>query len=100
MSYVTDIRNVSDAAVSQLAERFTDLPRPLLAAIGAGDFAVERLAELREAMTASMNRNARSTGDVKDFAGDLPAKLTDAAGGVVESVQKFASEAPAKTQER
>ena len=99
MSFIIDIRNVSDSAVSQLAERFNGLPRPLLAAIGAGDFTVERLAELRDALAASVSKSAPNTGDVREFAGDLPAKLTDAAGDLVESVQKFAAEAPSKTQE-
>ena len=41
MSFLTDLRGMSEAAVSQLTDRFGDLPRPLLAAIGAGDFAVD-----------------------------------------------------------
>jgi len=42
MALVTDFRAVSDNAIEQLADRFDHLPRPLLAAIGAGDLAVEQ----------------------------------------------------------
>ncbi|MET0965151.1 MAG: hypothetical protein ABWZ02_02075, partial [Nakamurella sp.] len=50
MPFVTDIRSVSDSAIDSIADRFNDLPRPLLAAIGAGDFAIEQLAALRESL--------------------------------------------------
>lgn len=98
MSFISDIRGVSESAVNQLAERFNDLPRPLLAAIGAGDFAVERLAELREQLTNTVDGSAPSTGDVKEFAADLPEKAKEVVAEVMESLQKFATEAPAKTQ--
>ncbi len=106
MSFITDIREVSESALGQAAERFSDLPRPLLAAIGAGDFAVEQLAELREALTTGKEFSAPSTDDVKNvagevrgFANDLPHRIQEAATGVVESVQKFAADAPAMTQQ-
>ena len=54
MSFVTDIRAVSESAIEQLADRFDDLPRPLLAAIGAGDLAVEQWAALRESVIEQM----------------------------------------------
>ena len=50
MSVIGDLRAVSGDAVTRLAVRFSDLPRPVLAAIGAGDFLVEQVAELREAV--------------------------------------------------
>ena len=51
MSIITDIRSVSDAAIEQLADRFDDLPRPLYAAIGAGDLAAEQWAAFRESLS-------------------------------------------------
>ncbi len=99
MSFLTDLRGISEAAVNQLTDRFGDLPRPLLAAIGAGDFAVERLAELREALAASLEqRAAATTGEARDLAADLPHKVQDAAGEVLESVQRLAADVPARTQ--
>jgi hypothetical protein len=106
MSFISDIRGVSESALNQLADRFQDLPRPLLAAIGAGDFAIERLAELREALTGAIEKRtapavADAKGrveDVRGLAGDLPSKVQEVAGDVIESVQKFAADAPAKTQ--
>ncbi len=119
MSFITDIRNVSESALGQLADRFSDLPRPLLAAIGAGDVAVEKLAELRESLSEGWDlapvsdaaSKATSTvtsldgdklqdlaSEAKDFAEDLPARVSKVAAEVAESVEKFAAEAPSKTQ--
>lgn len=119
MSFITDIRNVSESALGQLADRFSDLPRPLLAAIGAGDVAVEKLAELRESLAegwdlapiADVRANAVSSvgsvdtqklqemaSEARDFAEDLPARVSKVAAEVIESMEKFAAEAPAKTQ--
>ncbi len=98
MPFIAELREVSESVLSQLTERFRDLPRPLLAAIGAGDFAVERLAELRETLSASLEKSTPNPGDVREFAADLPAKVQEAASEMVESMQKFAVDAPAKTQ--
>lgn len=105
MSFIQDIRTVSEAAVGQVAGRFNDLPRPLLAAIGAGDMAVQRLAELREQLMANWAPGVPEAGDVKhaaegakEFASELPAMVQKVASGVIESVEQFADQAPAKTQ--
>ncbi|AZI58924.1 hypothetical protein EH165_13025 [Nakamurella antarctica] len=112
MSFITDIRAVSESALNQLSDRFADLPRPLLAAIGAGDLAVATLAELRESLaqgwdlapvSAARMPDAEDVKDaaleVREFAEDLPAKLHKAASDVIESMEKFVSDAPAKTQQ-
>lgn len=99
MSLRDDLKNVSDAAIEQLSARFHDLPRPLLAAIGAGDIAVERLAALRESLTGSLPTGRTPGGDdVKAFASDLPARAQQVAGEVAQSLEQFASSAPAKAQ--
>lgn len=98
MSFVTDIRTVSETAVEQLSARFSDLPRPLLAAIGAGDLAVARLAALRESMIDQLGDGA----DVDRLIGqsvDLPAKAQQAASDVAESIGDFAAQIPAKAQQ-
>lgn len=104
MSFLSDLRAVSENAVEQLAGRFTDLPRPLLAAIGAGDAAVERLAELREQLLDSLPgteelTKARNLDDVRSLAGELPAKAQQVAAGVVSNVEQYFAQAPAKAQE-
>lgn len=98
MSFVTDMRTVSETAVEQLSARFSDLPRPLLAAIGAGDLAVARLAALRESMIDQLGDGA----DVDRLIGqsvDLPAKAQQAASDVAESIGDFAAQIPAKAQQ-
>ena len=110
MSLITDIRAVSENAVEQLAARFSDLPRPLLAAIGAGDMAVERLADLRESLSDSIGERVSGTSldvtDVRSAATDLGSKVSDlpskaqkVASDVAGSIESFAAEAPGKAQE-
>jgi hypothetical protein len=99
MSLRDDLKSVSDTAIEQLSARFHDLPRPLLAAIGAGDIAVERLAALRESLTGSRSTGGTPSGDdVKAFAADLPARAQQVAGEVAQNLEQFASSAPAKAQ--
>lgn len=82
------LRAVSDGAIEQLAGRFDGLPRPLLAAIGAGDLAVEHLAVLRESVRKQVDGL------------DLDAReVVAAAAGVAASVQNFAGELPRRLQE-
>jgi hypothetical protein len=100
MSLRNDLKSVSDTAIEQLSARFHDLPRPLLAAIGAGDIAVERLAALRESLTGSLPTGGGTpTGeDVKAFAADLPSRAQQVAGEGAQNLEQFASSAPAKVQ--
>ncbi|OJV23556.1 MAG: hypothetical protein BGO26_12750 [Actinobacteria bacterium 69-20] len=100
MSLLTDIKNVSDSAIEQLAARFGDLPKPLLAAIGAGDLAAERLAQLREQVSEKLGAagGVPSGDDVKAFASDLPAKARKVAGDVAHQLEQLAAEVPGKAQ--
>lgn len=105
MSLLTDIRNISDAAIEELTARFGDVPRPLLAAIGAGDLAAERLIRLREQVgerfgeAFSTAEGMPSRDDVKDFASDLPGKAQKVAGDIARHLEQFASEAPGRAQQ-
>lgn len=110
MSLITDIRAVSGNAVEQLAARFAELPRPLLAAIGAGDMALERLAELRESLADAVGDRVSTPAidvtDVRSAASDLGSRVSDLpsraqkiAADVAGGFEQFAAEAPAKAQE-
>ncbi len=100
MSLLTDIRNVSDNAIEQLSTAFRGLPRPLLAAIGAGDLAVERLAVLREQLTERLgvDRGIPSRDDVKAIASDLPARAQQIANDIARQVEQYAQDAPERVQ--
>ncbi|MEP6560823.1 MAG: hypothetical protein ABJD68_07075, partial [Nakamurella sp.] len=108
MSFVTDFRNVSDSAIDKLADRFDDLPRPLLAAIGAGDFAVEQLAALRESLLDQFVAAAAKPADLRvgtDYvsraqraATDYVGKVQHTAKGYVGNVRGLAGDLPGKTQ--
>ena len=100
MSFLTDLRAVSESALEQVADRFGGLPRPLLAAIGAGDMAVERLAELRESLKDKVpGLPGADLSDVRGAAADLPSRAQKAAGDVAGSLQKFAAQAPDRARE-
>ncbi len=103
MSLITDLRAVSESAVEQLAGRFSDLPRPLLAAIGAGDIAIERLAEMREMLTDSIGDRLPTGGpsrpDVRAAVSDLPTRAQKVAADVASGIEQFAAQAPSRAQE-
>src|SRR6478752_6659972 len=99
MSFVTDIRAVSESAIEQAADRFDDLPRPLLAAIGAGDLAVEQWAALREAVIEQMATGGSRGVDAVTFTTDLPARAQQAATEYVGKVQQAATDYVGKAQQ-
>ena len=94
MTIVSSAKHVGDAAIEQLAARFPELPKPLLAAIGAGDVAVERLATLRESFVESLPGRP-GAGRLSTPAID-PKQLQKVAADVAEHLQEFAATAPAK----
>lgn len=128
MTITEDLKNVSEAALGKLAAQFGDLPRPLLAAIGAGDAAVERLVRLRDQIgdlwdergdrdDASGDRRAAPAGGAngsdessasrltdatrraQQVAEDVAHKLGNVVGEVPERAQKLIADLPAKAQE-
>lgn len=129
MTIIDDLRNVSDAALRKLAEQFSDAPRPLLAAIGAGDVAVEKLVKLRrhleELWDASAAPSDRETGEAEGAADaetadagtasadagrdavrragkvamDVARRLGELAGDVPDRAQQLIADLPAKAQE-
>ena len=98
MSIVTDIRAVSENAIEQVADRFDDLPRPLLAAIGAGDLAVERLAALRESLRNQLPQTTVDDQDVRSLAAELPGMAQKLAADLPATAQKVAAELPGMAQ--
>jgi hypothetical protein len=98
MSIVTDIRAVSENAIEQVADRFDDLPRPLLAAIGAGDLAVERLAALRESLRDQLPQTTVDDQDVRSLAAELPGMAQKLAADLPATAQKVAAELPGMAQ--
>ena len=104
MSLLDDVRAVSENAIEQLAARFSELPRPLLVAIGAGDMAVARFADLRKSVADSLPEGrihppAVEVTDVRAAVADLPAKVQKAAADVAANLESLAAEAPAKAQQ-
>ncbi|MEO7126990.1 MAG: hypothetical protein ABI382_02330 [Nakamurella sp.] len=117
MNIVGDIKNVSEAALGKLAAQFGELPRPLLAAIGAGDVAVERLAKLQERMRRLVDderdeeqqnkeesdtegsRISEMAGKAQKVMEDVAHRLGDAAEGVSDRAQQMIADLPAKAQE-
>ena len=116
---LSDIRSVSDSVLDQLADRFGDLPRPLLAALGAGDRAVEQLIALRESLTeyladpahypdaatvTDLQAKAQQAatdyaGKVQQTAGEYLKLAQQAAQDYAQKVQEAAGDLPAKAQQ-
>ncbi len=82
MNLLHDIRDVSDKAIDKLAEVWGDLPRPVLAAIGAGDAAMEKLAALRRKEFVQ---------DVERFLSELPGKAQQLVAGLPAKAQEAAN---------
>jgi hypothetical protein len=99
MSFVTDIRAVSDGAIEQIADRFADLPRPLLAAIGAGDLAVEQWAALRESIIEQLSNGGSRRVAAVTFTTDLPARAQQAATEYAGKAQQAATDYVGKAQQ-
>ena len=106
MSLIDDLRAVSENAVEQLAARFSDLPRPLLVAIGAGDMAVARFADLRESLAESLGDRVGPPSvdlpDVRAAVADLPSKAQRVAGVAADlpsKAQRVAADLPSKAQQ-
>src|SRR6476646_11770402 len=99
MSFVTDIRAVSESAIEQLADRFDDLPRPLLAAIGAGDLAVEQWAALRESIIEQLSNGGSRRVAAVTFTTDLPARAQQAATEYAGKAQQAATDYVGKAQQ-
>ncbi len=96
-----NLRALSNTAVDTVTERLGDLPRPVLAAIGAGDAAVEQLAALRVALMERISDNAAKaqSADVRTMASDMPAKAQRVAADYVVKMQKATSEYAGKVSE-
>ena len=97
MSLATDIREVSETAMEQFADRFDDLPRPLLAVIGAGDLAVEQLAVLRASLLEQFADTAKTQQVATEYVvtsarGDR--KAQHAATNYVGKVQQAVTDLP------
>jgi len=99
MSFVTDIRAVSDGAIEQIADRFADLPRPLLAAIGAGDLAVEQWGALRESIIEQLSNGGSRRVAAVTFTTDLPARAQQAATEYAGKAQQAATDYVGKAQQ-
>lgn len=104
MSVFTEIKNLSDTATRKILAQFGDLPSPLRAAIGAGDIAIEHLANLRDQVKEKVgdhmptSLSAPDAQDMKDFAAGLPERATTIAREVAARIETLASETPGKVQ--
>src|SRR5664279_1595280 len=98
MSLVTDIRSVSESVIEQIADQFDDLPRPLLAAIGAGDLAVQSLAALRQSLMEQIATTTVDADGVRSFATSLSDKATKVVVDWSEKAQKAAADLADQTQ--
>ncbi|GAA2005769.1 hypothetical protein JL107_04575 [Nakamurella flavida] len=103
MSVLGDLRTASTDAVTRLAVRFSDLPRPVLAVIGAGDFIAEQMQELREAAASVVDGPAPApAGDPRADAGSRVPHGDDGTPGAdpVERARQAAADLAAQIPDR
>lgn len=106
---VDDLKHASQTAFDKLAGQLGDLPKPVLAAIGAGDVAIERLDRLRTAVRGRLEEDLGETitvphgvpdaTEVRDFATRLPGRARKVAEGTLRHVGDLAGEVPDKAQQ-
>lgn len=104
MSLVADIRGASGNLVEQLADRFDDLPRPLLAAIGAGDFAIEHISVLRPGVPEHFSGGRAANGneefgEIHSLTVDLQTLAQQTAADLAARTQRVAHDITAKAQQ-
>ncbi len=95
MSIVTEIRSTSESVIEALAGRFDALPRPVLAAIGAGDLAAEQLSALRQEIADPARMGAARSTDAGSLTDDLTAAAQHVAVDAVARVQQLVAEVAA-----
>jgi heparin binding hemagglutinin HbhA len=106
MTHSNDFATRAQAAIEKIADRMPELPRPVLAAIGAADLAGRQLTDLigrigeRTGIKApTMPHRDDVVGELRATATDLPAKLQQFAGELPQKVQELIAELPAKAKE-
>ena len=96
MSLFTDLREMTGSAFEQLADRFPDLPAPVLAAIGAGDVVAERFSDLQDSV-----RTVDVAGSLQHLAATAPAQaqklLTDLPARANQAAQSVSPESVRET---
>lgn len=108
MNFIDDMKRASVSMIDKLAGD-NDVPRPLKAAIGAGDKAAEEFVRLRAKLNESWQEHVAEKvpaplgdldrDDVKEFATDLPARLQRAASAVAHRLVDLAKEGGPKMQQ-
>lgn len=74
---VTELKNLSEAALGRLGTQFGDLPAPLLAAVGASDVALDHLAHLRDYLTGGQDQGGDSGDGAPGGDDDIPGDADD-----------------------
>jgi hypothetical protein len=99
MSFLSNARHASENALDSIAGRFGELPRPVLALLGAGEMTAERLKELGEALGHSLPDAPASAAQVGDTASDLTDRAQHLARELASTLERLATTAPGKVQE-
>jgi hypothetical protein len=106
MTQSTDFTARAQAAIEKIADRLPELPKPVLAAIGAADLAGRQLTDLlgrlgdRTGVKApTMPHRDEVVDELRAAAADLPGKLQQFAGELPQKVQELIAELPAKAKE-
>lgn len=105
-NFANDLSERAQAALEKIADRLPQLPKPVLAAIGAADLAGRQLSELISRLgertglnEAKMPERDEVVDDLRTAAADLPARVQRVAADLPEKVQAMVAEVPNKAKE-
>lgn len=111
MSTSHDISSRAQAMLEKVADRLPNLPKPVLAAIGAADLAGRQLTELLNrigeksggsALTSKLTKlpdRDEVVDELRQTAADLPGRVQQVAADLPEKVSGLVAELPAKAKE-
>jgi polyhydroxyalkanoate synthesis regulator phasin len=106
MPRTNDLTARAQAAIEKIADRLPELPKPVLAALGAADLAGRQLSELvgRLGDRAGVKEptvpdRSEVVDELRSTAADLPAKVQQLAADLPERVQEMIADLPARAKE-
>lgn len=106
MARTNDLNARAQAAIEKIADRLPELPKPVLAALGAADLAGRQLSELvgrlgdRAGIKApTVPDRSEVVDELRSTATDLPAKVQQLAADLPERVQEMIADLPARAKE-
>lgn len=106
MPNTNDMGARAQAALEKIADRLPDLPKPVLAALGAADLAGRQLSDLVSRLTdrtggkaAAVPSRDEVVDELRSAATDLPARIQQLTADLPDRMQELVADLPARAKE-